>query len=77
MCQEKEEEDSPAFKIESIHRYDDEDKLKKSKKSLLTTTRNNKNNTRVNGTTITSKQKEENQLYGYFKRQASKISHKL
>ena len=46
---------------------------KKSKERLITTTRNN---TRINRTAITRKQKwEEKQMYGYFKRQTSKISH--
>ena len=36
----------------------------------------NTNNTRVNRTTITRKKWEEEQLYGYFKRQISDISHK-
>ena len=40
-------------------------------------TRNNTNNTRINGTTITRKQKcKEKQLYGHFKRPTSEISHK-
>ena len=39
-------------------------------------TRNSTHNTNINKTAITKSQKrEEKQLYGYFKRQASKISH--
>ena len=53
-----------------------EDYIKKRRRRLITYTRNNTENTRINRTTITRKQKwEEKQLYGYFKRQTSKISH--
>ena len=78
------EEDSPTLKIASIHclcsvihrlcRFRQfEDYIKKNQESLFTATRNN---SRINRTTITRKQKwEEKQLYEYFKRQTSEISH--
>ena len=46
------------------------------KEKLIIVTRNNTNNLSINRTTITRKQKwEEKQLYRYFKRQTSDISH--
>ena len=52
------------------------DYILKNKERLITATRNNTNNSRINRTTITWKQQlEEKQLYGYFKRQTSEISH--
>ena len=53
-----------------------EDNIKKRKGTTITATRNNTDNTNINRTKITRKQKwEEKQLYGYFKRQTSEISH--
>ena len=53
-----------------------EDNIKKNKERLLTATRNHTNNIRTNRTTINIKEKwEEKQLYGYFKRQTSELSH--
>ena len=58
----------------SIRRF--EDLIKKTRGRLITATGNNTDNTGINWTTITRKQKwEEKQLYGYFKRQTSEISH--
>ena len=43
---------------------------------LISVTRNNPDNTSINKAKITSDQKcEEKQLYGFFKRQTSEISH--
>ena len=53
-----------------------EDYIKKCGGRLITATRNNTDNTRINIRKITRKQKwEEKQLYWYFKRQTSEISH--
>ena len=52
------------------------DYIKKRRGRLITAIRNNTDNTSINQTKITRKQKwKEKQLYGYFKRQTSKISH--
>ena len=69
MCLEKkEEEDTPAMKIESMHWYDNLKTAVKSKERLITMAR----------ITITRKQKwEEKLLYEYFKQQASKIPHEM
>ena len=48
MCQEKEDEGSPALAIESM---DIEDYIKKSKERLIIVTRNNTKNTRIGRTT--------------------------
>ena len=78
ICQENEEEDSPAFKISLMNRYDDsKTRLKKCRGNLITATKNNTDNTGINRTKITRKQKwEEKQLYGYFMRKTSEISHR-
>ena len=54
------------------------DYVQKHRGRLITTTRNNyKDNANINRTKITRIQKwEEKRLYGYFKQQTSKISHK-
>ena len=58
--------------VVSIRRIEN---IKKNKERLITTTRNSTDNIKINGTTITSKQKwGEKQLYGYFKRQTDEIS---
>ena len=50
--------------------------IEKHEEKLITATRNNTDNTRINGTTITRKQKcEENEHYGRFKWRISNISH--
>ena len=54
-----------------------EENIEEHGERLITATRNNTDNTRTNRTTITRKQKwEENQLYGRFKQLISNISHK-
>ena len=48
----------------------------KTQERLIMAPGNNTNNTKINRTAITKKQKwKEKQLYGYFKRQTSEISH--
>ena len=52
--------------------------IKKIKERLIIATRNSAGNIMINWMIITTKQKwEEEQLYGYFKRQAKKISQDL
>ena len=70
MCHEKNREnDSEAFKIASIYRYQKNRKVnEKYTGRLVTAIRNNTDNTRINRTKITRKYKlEEKQLYGHFK----------
>ena len=53
------------------------DNIKMSKERLITMDSNSTENIRIHRTTITREQKwEEKQLYGYFKQQTGKISHK-
>ena len=68
MCQEGKRgldsiEDSKDASIQGLKDY-----IKKSKERLITVTRNRTENIKINGKTITRKQKwEEKQLNGYFK----------
>ena len=64
-------EDSVGTSIRRLKDY-----LERNKERLITANKNNTNSTRINRTTITSKQKwNEKLLYVYFKRQTSEIAH--
>ena len=79
----REEEDLPALKTASTHRYNDsalthqyKDYIEKHEGGLITAIRNVSDNTIDNRMTITRKQKwKERQLYRRFKRLINNISH--